>query len=945
MPVKANIPINNFNSGELGPLLEARFDLTKYAAGCKTLENAFPLIEGGIKKMPGTVFVGRTKDDAKARLVPFQFSTTQGAMLEFTEELVRVWTEDGLLLGSSSVITQYDNAHAYALGEQITIGNYAKVLINWADELEPDDPDNKYVYVASEYGQADVTTTYVHISRHNHADVLDIFKGGVPPHQYIGMRLANATKANNTTALIQAGIRALVFLNIENNNYIDLTNFVVSASAAYVADASSPDSIATDYMNHTGGIYEDIKTPGTTTGDFPPENAAVWELLLEQGILELPTPYAAEDLFDLDVSTQSADVLFIFHPDYPPASISRRSATYWTYELLTPYGTTNIISTGYSALGQAIQHIDRENPCKISLTTTQQVYEVGDLVYINLCLGTVEVNKGRFLIGSINDTGISHFWFTLQDPITGLDVDASGYTAYTGGGFAVLVQDLFTAVGDYPSCATIYEQRMIVAGTNNNPTRMKGSTQGDYPNFICDPNQEDYAIQFDLVMQKVDQIQWAIGGPNALIFGTAGGVWAMQGSSDQSLSQVSVNASLQIAIGTGRLAPQRASDCIIWATRSRETVRLLQYSFVADQWESSDVTRLNRSITKGPTKATSGLVQTAYQSDPYPIFFAVRADGQLLGMTFERQEQVYAWFRLKLGGTVESVAVLTQENEEDQLWVVVNREISGSVQRQVEYFSKQEIYSDLANAWFVHAGLQWSGGDAIDITAVTKASPCKVTSVDHGLTTGQHIQITGVLGMTQINQDATQAYVITTDGDDAFTLDDIDSSDWDAYTDEGTAKAVTDHLHGLTHLAEQTVVVIGDGAIVYQGLVAANGDVPSFSFYVNIVTIGLPFVSTIEPMNPILNSQQNTSRGAKQKIRRATFCFYETTECKFGLKSTKLYEIPEFDTGGAPALFTGDITKDLPGEWADEATICIVHDTPFPFTLKAIIPRLDAHEA
>src|SRR5271154_4287909 len=89
--MKANVLINNFNSGELSPLIESRSDLGKYAAGCQTLQNALPLVEGGAKKMPGTIFAGIAAcggplgiaSTGKSRLVPFEFSTNQSLILEF----------------------------------------------------------------------------------------------------------------------------------------------------------------------------------------------------------------------------------------------------------------------------------------------------------------------------------------------------------------------------------------------------------------------------------------------------------------------------------------------------------------------------------------------------------------------------------------------------------------------------------------------------------------------------------------------------------------------------------------------------------------------------------------------------------------------------------------------------------------------------------------------
>jgi hypothetical protein len=54
---KATPLVNNFNSGEISPKLDARADITKYASGCITLQNMIPMVEGGTTECPGTYFV------------------------------------------------------------------------------------------------------------------------------------------------------------------------------------------------------------------------------------------------------------------------------------------------------------------------------------------------------------------------------------------------------------------------------------------------------------------------------------------------------------------------------------------------------------------------------------------------------------------------------------------------------------------------------------------------------------------------------------------------------------------------------------------------------------------------------------------------------------------------------------------------------------------------
>ena len=53
--------INDFRAGELTPVMDARADLKDYYRGCRILENAMPIIEGGVARVPGSYYVRPTK--------------------------------------------------------------------------------------------------------------------------------------------------------------------------------------------------------------------------------------------------------------------------------------------------------------------------------------------------------------------------------------------------------------------------------------------------------------------------------------------------------------------------------------------------------------------------------------------------------------------------------------------------------------------------------------------------------------------------------------------------------------------------------------------------------------------------------------------------------------------------------------------------------------------
>ena len=206
---------------------------------------------------------------------------------------------------------------------------------------------------------------------------------------------------------------------------------------------------------------------------------------------------------------------------------------------------------------------------------------------------------------------------------------------------------------------------------------------------------------------------------NELLIGTVGGPWRMFGSAGQSLNASNVNAIKCNSPGAGSVHPQMLNESVLWVTRSSKIVRLLIYNFQTDRWESPDLTRLARHITVGATSALSGITQTAFQTEPYSILWATRKDGQLLGMTYDYHEQVFAWFRIVTDGLIESVGVISRDNDEDQVWIIAKRTINGATLRYVEYFMPHEFFSDITEAFFVHSGLSGTLVSETQITGLT----------------------------------------------------------------------------------------------------------------------------------------------------------------------------------------------------------------------------------
>lgn len=915
----------------------------------------------------------QTASTGKSRLAPFQFSTAQGAILEFSAGIVRIWegaTQGdwslGLALQTPPTGVNYDPATAYVAGNIALVGPYAAALFYTFTTSWVPNPALGVLTFAAPYGTSFANVVPITFTT-NASNSLSVTVTGSSPNQGINIALANATGGLNTAAAIQAQIRALVSLNSPGNNFVDLTGWTVTPDPIYfatpwiTAPTTAPGSqvsvgFTASFIAQAVAANTQTQFPVIFTGSFDSPfwvdyNASV------QLPIELVTPYLEEDLFALDCSTQSADVLWIFHHNYPPAVIERLGVNSWAYSLSLPgqqngeppyRGTLGVVKTGYSALGQSITNIAQASPVVVTVSATTLVFSEGDRVYMNLISGMVELNQGEFIVANPALTGDGTMNFNLKDPDTGAFIDSTGYLAYISGGFVVQVVPFFAAAGDYPACGTLYQQRLCVGGSDNNPTRMYGSVEDDYPDFIADPNADDFSIQFTLVSNQVNQLLNMIGTPNALLIGTSGGVWVMDGSNGSSLSQTNVNAALQTSLGVSALQPQLVNGSGIFVSRSARIVTFLVFNFGSNSWESNDLTRLNRTITIGDSEETSGIAQTAFQMEPYPVFWAVRNDGQLIGLVFNTQDQVYAWFRVDMtaqNGFIESCAVITGSGNEDQLVVVVRRTINGVTMRYVEYFMPQEIFGQLSNAFFVHSGQQLNGGAPVAIAGISNANPTVVSAPGHGFTNGMTVQITGAQGMTQINQAPTQAYTVAGATGTTFELSGMDSTAFGVYTGGGTVSQVFNQVTGLSYLLRNTVVAVGDGALILQPTVVTSDSI-SFPYYANLITIGIPYRYKLQPTNPVLSSQGATTRGMPQKLNRVTLSVYQAMGGQYGQDLDHMYDL-NYGLGAqgkTPKMSTKEITVDVDDDWSEQSTFFVTNDDPLPFTLRGIVFRMTANQ-
>lgn len=407
---------------------------------------------------------------------------------------------------------------------------------------------------------------------------------------------------------------------------------------------------------------------------------------------EIVTTYATEHLFEIKF-TQSADIIYLTHPSYPPRKLSRTGHTAWTLTTIDfqdgPYLVTNNTATTITPSGTT---------GSISLTASAATFastDVGRLVRV----------KHSSTWGYAKITA-----FTSTTVVTATVVKAFGATtASTNWRLG-----LWGATTGYPSACTFFEDRLCFAGGSYSPQRIDMSVVGDYENFAPSATDgvvaDDNAVAITLNANDVNLIRWMIDDEKGLLVGSTSGEWMLRPSSlQEAITPTNISAKRSTAYGSDNLQAIRAGKAALYVQRAGKKVRELAYVYEADGFRAPDMTILADNVLTG------GVSQFTYQQEPYSVLWFARNDGQLVGMTYERDQDVVGWHRHIIGGSfgegdavVESVAVIpTPDETADELWMIVKRTIDGSTVRYIEYLTEKFDGSDTTDAFFVDCGLTY----------------------------------------------------------------------------------------------------------------------------------------------------------------------------------------------------------------------------------------------
>ena len=231
---------------------------------------------------------------------------------------------------------------------------------------------------------------------------------------------------------------------------------------------------------------------------------------------------------------------------------------------------------------------------------------------------------------------------------------------------------------------------------------------------------DDDAIIYTIASNQVNAIRFMTA-TRTLIIGTAGGEFTVSGGgTDVAITPTNILIKKQSNHGAANVDAIAAGNATLFLQRAKRKIRELAYNFDVDGYLAPDMTILAEHITEG------GITQMAYQQEPNQIVWMTRDDGELIGLTYQREQQVTAWHRQIFGGSFssgnavcESVAVIPTDDAEYQVYVIVKRTINSVTRRYVEYLNGFDFTeTDNTTFNFLDSQLDYNGSATTTITGL-----------------------------------------------------------------------------------------------------------------------------------------------------------------------------------------------------------------------------------
>lgn len=865
--------------------MEGRVEQERYGSGCHLLQNFIPLVQGPAMRRPGSYAVTNAKNSAnRTWLRKFEFSVKQAFQIEFGDFYLRFYTNHGQISLPTGSITDWNAGLNYNPGDLVRTGAGPIYLY--------------YYCIAANFNQSPPNATYWY---------------QVPSGAYeipTPWPAAALTNSDGAFALKYEQSGDVLYIFAGQSGYAPMTltrygdtNWVLAPFAPTDGPWLTQNSDTTKAMWCSAQKGANITVTASFVAFAPTDVGRLIRLQVQNFNTQTWTTgiaYALGARVRFNGNTYLALTAATSGPN-PPIHISGTAydgssttpGVQWLYEdsgygigIITGFTSSAVVTVKslkqfpFACIGNAatITAISKANPCVVTAANT---FAAGDTVFMFNVGGMVEINN---TLGVVTARVAGNF--TLGQ------VDSTSYTAYTSGGTAVDQATTAWTLGqwsnttEWPRAGVFFRGRLWAFGA----LYVNGSVPGLYNSFALDTAgvvTADNSIQIVMSFDQVNTIQWALA-LDRMFIGCDGGEFALY---EQTPNQVLGPGNVQIVRQSQKrcstVDPELVNTTLLYVQRAGRKIMSADYDFTIDKYRSNDQTAWAYHITQ------SQVCDVTFAAEPWSVLWYARNDGTLIGLTFDREQNVYGWHRHLLGGSYQGgpavcecvSAMPAPDGSRDELWMIVKRTINGATVRSVEYLTKG--YED---------------GDA--------QSSCFY--VDNGVSGG-----------------------FATGGANPFTIGGLS------------------YLQGQTVSILCNGAVLPDQVVSPTGTVTITLNAMPANITVNI---GLKYQSVLVTERPEAGAMVGTSQGKTKRTSWAAVRFYNALGGFFGIDGLLgadgkqlleefQYRTPAVPMDQPPPLYTGDyILSAPPSDYQSDNRIRIEQDQPLPMTVIGLYPKTFTYE-
>jgi hypothetical protein len=711
-------------TGEIAPDLQGRSELTKYKSALHTCHNFLVSAYGSVTRRSGTQYIYNAKSNTDtSRLVRFEYSVSQSYMLEFNNNTIRFFRDQGIILQ----------------GRDLTNQNFTSNITGWTAR------NSGTGAISHDAGNGRLSLT----------------GGGGGNEARAYQSIANLGVSQYTCTVDVLG--ATVTYNIGTSSggtQIATGSLTVGSAKTFTFTPST-----------NGTVYIEFQASGS---------AQIDNVSLNSPIYTIDTIYTQAELNELSFA-RSYDTMYITHKDHKPQQLQRLGHDNWvisevtfieppyldeniTSTKITPSATTGSITVTASTsifastdVGRAIRY--KAGPDKSDVTTytgtgaqtyfdipfypqgssdlivnflestgarTSKTYTAGvpgagqfTITNGQVRTGDTATTSQRVEVSPVNVGSGEWGWMTITGYTSGTQVSATVERDLAGTNASDQWRlGAWSTTTGYPKTAIIHEQRLLFANTATQPYTFWGSEIGNYTNFQPDnvlykgAVDNDTSYSFTLSGEASQAILW-MRSKGALLIGTSSSIHSAKGSNGGiTVSNITVRKESDVRCAD--IDPAETKDEVIFIDKRGRRVYSVFYQFEIDGYAVQEISLLSDHLG-----GEYPIQQLDYQ-DSAKTIWARRSNGTILSCIYVRSQEVNGWSRYTLGGTnanIEGICIIPGSSE-DELWLGVGRTINSSSKKYIELLRPKFEFTTKENARYLDCSVTYEGASATVITGL-----------------------------------------------------------------------------------------------------------------------------------------------------------------------------------------------------------------------------------